>query len=227
MADLSMPESRAPRKIEIGDTFERLTVVGPADRPYHWLCQCSCGNPRLRPVRGACLRSGNTRSCGCLQRERSAETARARATHGEGGGSGLTPEYLAWQNMKDRCHNPNNQDAKDYSERGIAVCDRWRNSYEAFLADMGRRPGPKHTLERIEVDGNYEPGNCVWATWKEQQNNRRNNLLLTHAGKMMTLAQWAEETRMPYSTLHKRLLKGWSIARLLTEKVDTRKGPRK
>ena len=163
----------------IGQVFGRLTVVkdsGERDplRSYVlWLCKCSCGKRCL--ARSQVLLNGTKRSCGCLYAE-SLKTRRNRLRHGESTGDGRdTPEYHAWQGLKGRCLNPSNEDFAHYGGRGIKVCARWQSSYENFLADMGRKPSPEHSLDRINNDGNYEPGNCRWATYTEQNNNRRKN----------------------------------------------------
>jgi hypothetical protein len=114
------------------------------------------------------------------------------------------PEYQSWRNMMKRCFDPDSQSYEDYGKRGIRVCVRWLN-YENFYADMGPRPSPSHTLEREDNDGNYEPGNCRWATRKEQARNRRSSVLLTYQDKQQTVAAWAEELGIGYQTLLKRL----------------------
>lgn len=162
-----------------GRRFGRLVVDGRAPnggRHVYWQCRCDCGAERQ--VKGDHLKAGSTVSCGC----HSAETARARllergapdrTTHGHAAHrAGLrTPEYVVWSNMIQRATNANHPAWDNYGGRGITVCDRWR-SYENFLSDMGARPEGL-TLDRIDVDGNYEPGNCRWATWAVQRQNQR------------------------------------------------------
>jgi hypothetical protein len=121
---------------------------------------------------GSALRSGNTKSCGCLRRELGRAHGIASKRHGEGASGRETPEYRAWAAMLCRCRNPRHKSYADYGGRGVTVCERWR-AYENFLADMGRRPDRFHSLDRINNAGNYEPGNCRWATWEEQNTNRR------------------------------------------------------
>lgn len=120
-------------------------------------------------------------------------------------------EYTTWQNIKERCGNPRNTKFANYGGRGIAVCERWKESFQAFLDDMGLRPSAKHTIDRIDSNGAYEPGNCRWATWTEQQRNRANNRILTAFGKSLCIAEWAELLGVRRMTISRRVNQlGWS-----------------
>lgn len=206
-----------------GKTFGRWTVLGEAPnwsgnpRVY---CVCSCGTQKSVAV--GTLKNGRSKSCGCLR----AELLSARmTTHGFTSAANRAPEYKIWGEMIQRCHNPKNAAARNYSERGITVCASWRDSFENFYADMGPRPTPKHSIDRIDNNGDYEPENCRWATAKEQMRNTRTTLTLTHKGETLPLKEWAERTGIPYNTLRFRLRRGWSILRALTEPVQQRRKP--
>ena len=126
-------------------------------------------------------------------------------------GMSRTPEYIAWQQMKDRCFNPNHKQHSDYGGRGITVCDRWKNSFQNFFLDMGSRPTAKHSLDRIDNNADYSPKNCRWATKAEQANNQRSNKpLITIENDTRTIAQWAKKMGFSASVIHRRLKLGWS-----------------
>lgn len=193
----------------IGTRFSRLLVIGEPfkqDGRFRVLCRCDCGNELV--VRCLSLVNQNTSSCGCLHKEGVAALNRKH-------GMSKTPTYVTYLNMVNRCTDTGNKKYADYGGRGIMVCERWRESFENFLADMGQRPA-NGTLERINLDGHYESANCKWATWKEQQNNKRSNRILEHDGQVLTTQQWAEITGLSRSVISHRLRRGWTVAQALT-----------
>lgn len=200
------------RFIDLTDEkFDRLIVTGYAGhkvkpcgvKSLYWWCRCKCGKEGVLVSRTD-LRSGDIRSCGCLRAEVSGDKNR---THGEG--YNRSREYSIWSNMLTRCRNENNEAYPDYGGRGITVCDRWL-TFENFLADMGRAPSRRYSLDRLDNDKGYEPGNCAWRTQKQQCRNRRNNHVVTYGGKTQCVAAWAEELGVGYATLLWRL-KRWTV----------------
>jgi hypothetical protein len=190
-----------------GQVFGKLTVIQRSDimnngRRPKWECQCECG--RITVVFGMSLRRGKSRSCGGCDR--------IPEKHGEW----ASAEYSVWGGMKSRCSNPNNPHFKNYGGRGIKVCQEWDSSYVAFLAHVGRRPSDKHTIDRIDNDKGYEPGNVRWATRREQVLNRRNSVLLTFQGQTKCLADWALQLGFPITTLRSRIKNRWSVEELLS-----------
>jgi len=165
----------------------------------HWKCLCDCGSSCI--VCGACLISGNTRSCGCLHREVSREI---NTTHG------LThiPEYDTWRKMIYRCYNKKCSHYSDYGGRGITICNRWKESFNAFIEDIGERPSDRHSLERINNNKGYCKSNCKWAFSKEQSRNKRTNVNLKFNGRTMCIADWAYELGISRSALYHRYRKG-------------------
>ncbi len=143
-----------------------------------------------------------------------------RHGHTHRGGRGRTPEYISWVGMIQRCHNPNHNRYPVYGARGIVVCDRWKSSFISFLSDMGPKPTPKHTIDRFpNQTGNYEPGNCRWATIKEQQRNRKSNTILEFNGEKRCVSEWAEIKGVPSHVILGRIKAGWPIGRIMQEPV--------
>lgn len=202
-----------------GRRFGRLVALGPVERIYlkprgtavKWLCRCDCGKETV--VFAQCLRNKNTKSCGCLNEERRSAKLAAQVTHG------LTdsPEFWVWNAAKRRCHSPNDKSYKNYGARGIKMCKRWRDDFGAFIEDMGRRPGPEFTLERVNNDLGYEKSNCAWKTRIAQANNTRRNKLLHAFGKTQTIAQWSREVGIAQGAIATRLELGWTVEQALTE----------
>lgn len=213
-----MPKRRY-KDIEIGDSFGRLIVVTRLPRlPYEdlfWRCSCSCG--KMTIVVDQSLKSGGTKSCGCLRVE---VTQERTTTHGHTSKlrskTGSTPEYEAWKQMIGRCYGTYTASYKTHGARGIRVCDDWRHSFGAFLIYMGLKPSPELTLERINNNGNYEPGNVKWATKKEQARNRRTNRLITVNGVTKCLQEWSEDSGVSHTLILYRLRAGWGEEELLT-----------
>lgn len=197
--------------VAIGDRYGRLTVIARLDRRGHsryWACQCDCGN--MKQVPSGNLLSRGTVSCGCYFRE---HISRVNATHGETRCKDKSREYTAWAAMVGRCHDPNDVGYKNYGARGIFVCDSWRYSFDNFLAHLlatiGRSPGRGYTLDRIDNDGNYEPGNIRWATYRQQNRNKRNNRILVIDGTAKTMTEWSEIAGLSIGTIHHRVKIGW------------------
>ena len=200
--------------------FDRLTVVGYGgcvSQQHYWWCECVCGAYVRVNINN--LRSGHTRSCGCFRKE---EVSKRRKSHGhtvvfKNGRKGYSVEYQSWSHARNRCRNRNNPDYADYGGRGITFCKRW-DSFELFLQDMGPRPDGT-SLNRLENNKNYEPGNCAWSTDPEQQRNKRNVVRLTYAGRTQTLPAWAEEKQLGLETVRERLRKGWTVEEALETPV--------
>lgn len=133
-----------------------------------------------------------------------------------------TPEHRAWGHMKDRCQNPKSQRFDRYGARGITVCEEWRNSFEAFFAYVGLRPSPEHSLERINNDGNYEPGNVEWAVPERQNNNKATSVFLEFGGERLTIAQWSKRLGIQQKTLSERLKAGWTVEEIVTTPAAAR-----
>lgn len=198
----------------IGQRFGRWSVVaGPVRLGTHpaYFCRCECGSEQI--IREWSLHKGITQSCGCLKNE---ITRKRSTTHGDSPRGILVSEYRIWHSMIARCHRPNAQAYERYGGRGITVCERWRESYPAFLADMGRRPSKRHGLERKDNDGPYAPGNVVWATAAEQARNRRNTPLYEMNGERLCIKDWAERYGLMGRQVSPRLARGWGLRRALT-----------
>lgn len=201
------------RVIELsGQTFGRWTVISYYGKKWNntcWNCRCECGTEKV--IQGSKLKNGTSMSCGCLQAELLSERSMKHGMFG-------TPTYSAWASMMARCFNPKNDSFKHYGARGITVCERWFK-FENFLADIGAKPNADLSLERENNNGNYEPGNCVWADAIAQHNNTRRSITKTFNGETLTIAQWARRSGLRVDTLWRRLKSGWSIERALTKPI--------
>ena len=212
------------KKIDItGQRFGRLVVIREDGKDkrgeYYWICRCDCGNEKR--VSSYKLRSGNTQSCGCLQNEMIKNGL--HKTHGMSNDK----LYIIWLNMKHRCNDPNNDMYANYGGRGIKVCDKWLQGFESFMQwafDAGYKNGL--SIERIDVNGNYEPANCKWVTKKQQYLNRTDTHRLTAFGKTQTIKEWAEETGLKYDTIERRINQyGWSAEDAVTIKPHAGRHP--
>jgi hypothetical protein len=197
----------APLKLHIGQRFGRWTITGTAvskNGNRHWPVACDCGANGL--VAATYLVKGESTSCGCAQREYSRRHASTlNLTHGKSN----TPTFKSWKSMLDRCTRPTDRYYWIYGGAGITVCTRWL-SFQNFLEDMGERP-PGKTLDRWpDNNGNYEPGNCRWATPKEQSRNKRTNIQVTANGQTKCVAEWCDELGIPRGRVYERIGGGWS-----------------
>ena len=205
-----------PRKKDLtGMKFGRLTVI-KQDGKYKngarlWLCKCDCGNEKH--VAGTHLLSGKIRSCGCFLSETTVKRNKVeKVRHGKRN----TRIYHTWRSVKDRCLNPNIKAYPRYGGRGIMICEEWKNDFQAFYDwSMANGYADDLTLDREDVNGNYEPDNCRWVSMKKQANNRRSNVQLTYNGETKTLSEWADYLDIPYSRIEKRYSAGMPIEKIL------------
>lgn len=198
-----------------GQRFGRLTVIKRDENDkrgnVQWLCECDCGKSAI--VRGYQLTVGKTKSCGCL-----------KGTHKSHHKSNLRIWYI-WQNMKQRCSKESHISYKHYGARGILVCDEWKNDFMNFY-NWAMANGYKDnlTIDRIDVNGNYEPNNCRWVNMKTQQRNRTNNHLVTLNGETKCMLEWCEIYHLQYNTVLRRLKNGWDIVTAITKPSRVKKG---
>lgn len=205
-----------------GRKVGNLTVIECIGRNksgrFMWKCVCDCGN--ITEVRADGLSSGRTKSCGCLTVKAATKRMKElRKTHGNSN----TRLFRIWQSMRSRCNHPKNKSYARYGGRGIRVCEEWQNDFENFYK-WAIENGYKENLsiERNDVNGNYEPSNCSWSTPREQANNTRRNVYLDFGGEIHAMKEWSRITGINYGTLQKRIKLGWTIERALTEPVNNR-----
>ena len=201
-----------------GQTFGRLTIIERAEnaknKATRWKSVCKCGNKIV--VLASSLRSGRTKSCGCLNSE---TTAKRNFLHGMSHSS----EHNIWWAMIQRCYNPNNNAFDRYGGRGVTVCNEWRDNFMAFFNHVGPRPSSKYSIDRVDNDGNYEPNNVRWATRKQQADNKRNNHLIMFNGRLKNLTQWAKIVGVNKKTLFNRInTLNWPIEKALTKPINRR-----
>ena len=190
-------------KSKIGLRFGSLVAVSTESRNgrYWYFCDCDCGQSLW--VAGGNLHSERgTQSCGCSKD--------GNPTHG----LSKTPEFAIWKGMRKRCNNPNDPTYKHYGARGIKVCKRW-DKFENFLADMGKRPSPKHSIERKKVNKGYSPSNCIWLLRKHQAWNRRDTVYVTYKGVKKSLREWSKELGIDFAILRARYYRKMPVERML------------
>lgn len=209
-----------------GKRFGRFTVIEPVPCPKtpkdgrYWLCRCDCGNERV--YKSSEINRGATLSCGCYGKEIASKRAYEKhLTHGMSG----SRIYFIWSSMKARCYNAHTKEYRLYGGRGITVCDEWLDNFESFR-DWAytngydeNAPRGRCTLDRIDVNGNYEPSNCRITDQKTQSRNRRTTRLITYHGETKSIAEWAEQYGLRQSTLYDRLSYGWTFEKCLTQPV--------
>jgi hypothetical protein len=161
----------------------------PGDKNVFWHCQCDCGSTTV--AAGANL-GKTTFSCGCLAKDTAANILKGN-TYTRTHNMSKTTEYRIWSKMLQRCYNPRNHKYHIYGARGISICDRWKDSFESFYIDMGARPSSAHSIDRIDNNGNYEPGNCRWATNREQMRNTRANNFIEIEGISLCVLDWTKK----------------------------------
>lgn len=197
----------------VGKAFGRLVVRarnGAVKGHSRWTCECSCG--AIKDVLAVNLIHGRTKSCGCAKSE---AISKGRATHGLRG----VPEYAIWAGVRKRCLNPRAAGYGNYGGRGVTLDTRWLD-FGVFYRDMGPRPSPKHSIERIDNGGPYAPENCRWATAAEQANNKRTTLFIERDGERLTISEWNRRTGLPMHVLRGRLRLGWPAERILAEPIQ-------
>lgn len=201
----------------VGKRFGMLVVTKVLpDRKAE--CVCDCGKKTI--VYRNNITRQNTTSCGC----RWVEEVANRGIHGHTKGGSVSKLYRAWVNMKTRCYNERSSSYSYYGARGIKVCDRWLNNFENFVNDIGEPPTNKHTIDRIDSNGNYEPKNCRWLIHKEQCNNRRSNIFINAFGESKRPDEWISDSRcvVDIETIRSRRCKGWDGERIITQKKRRR-----
>lgn len=188
------------RQLLVGEKFNRLTVFSEAPRKgkRHFNVICDCGNTSVVSITN--IKNGHTKSCGCLSKE----VLRKPRTHG----MSRTGEYKSYHKMLERCYSHNDINYKNYGGRGIVVCNRWRESFENFFEDMGMKPTIKHSIEREDTDGNYEPSNCKWATKLEQNRNRRRHAWFEYEGVRLIREDWAKVFQVAPSQINLQIKRG-------------------
>jgi hypothetical protein len=223
---MTLPEQRPKFKRGVyarlnGMTFGNLVVLhraGHRGKFAAWMCRCTCGVERV--VGGQHLRRGKIRSCNTNGHRWKIDRPITLPAE-------YPSEHQSWSSMHERCGNPNHKKYNVYGGRGITICERW-DDFKNFMLDMGRKPDPKFTIERRDVNGNYEPGNCCWIARKDQGRNRRNSVFVVYQGKRMLLLDLVEELGLSRGVVYARLKAGWTLAQAIALPVKSyQKRPRK
>jgi hypothetical protein len=203
------------RNIDItGQKFNMLTAIKYLGNSK-WLFKCDCGIEKTIDSRTVKSKTSATKSCGCLLKRFNFNN---KTKHN----LSETVEYDAWTALRNRCYNPKNRAYKHYGKRGIIVCERWLESFDNFITDMGNKPSKDHSIDRINVNGNYEPSNCRWATSQEQQDNRTNTRKLTYNNETKTITEWAKCLNIDYALLVSRYNLGWDTKDIIETPSDKR-----
>lgn len=214
-----MGENKVRQKIVVGDRISRWTVVSSSESDpkgrLRWACRCDCGT--FRPVLDIALKYGGSKSCGCLRRE-------VVTTHGHALTKRQTPEFRAWSHMRERCEVQKHPQYRHYGGRGITVCPEWA-SFEIFLSDMGERPSPLHSLDRVDNYKGYSPDNCKWSTRKEQTRNRRSSVIVVCDGKKILLIELAEKFGLTDRVVRDRVRRGWTPEKAVLTPVQKHRMP--
>lgn len=204
--------------VKVGDTFDDWTVIeNPIrlNKKTKALCRCSCGAEKYVDI--GCLLNGQSKSCGCTRYDKI-------RTHGKTN----TRLFRIWRKMKERCYNQHHVHYSDYGGRGITICSEWKDDFQAFYDwAMSHGYSDNLSIDRADDDKGYYPENCRWATALEQQNNTRFNRKITYEGRTLSVARWADELGMPYTTLYGRLTAGWDLEKALFYPVDKSKSSKK
>lgn len=191
---------------KVGDRFGRLVLLAEAPRKGKtrrraFLCRCDCGTEKTILLTN--LKKGLTKSCGCLRDKRLIKLV-------DGVNSAQHPLYETWRGIKGRCLTETHVSFPLYGGRGIQVCPEWQDSFAKFVEDMGPKPSPSHTIDRIDNGGDYCPDNCRWATWEKQHQNRRDNNNITYLGETLCVAEWSRRLGGNPRLVGNRIQRGWS-----------------
>jgi hypothetical protein len=215
-ADLTYRRFGSLVVVKLGDPH----IKRGGQRVRKWVCRCDCGSETA--VVAGNLTGGTTISCGCSRKRKSVSGSTPRTRRPR---MSSVPERGIWVGIKRRCTNPKRSEFSYYGGRGISMCEEWMHSFDAFYRDMGPRPSSAHSIDRINNDGNYEPGNCRWATRSEQQRNSRRDIrLISCNGKSMTLAEWSNHTGLKLEAIRGRLRRRWPIEKALSVQDSSGRG---